>query len=153
MGMVKGFRPNGDMGYVHCALTPPLKIQDPFPNIFETSERTSFRTIHNSSLYSLRTGWTLLLGACANRRRAEWAPLSVVCDESYSAWLWPEAAIGCVINQELWMANERLQHWNQNTEQHLVVWNTSMEVRSVLTRFGRGGRATTHISFVEVCCL
>lgn len=36
--MVKGFRPNGDMGYVHCALTPPLKIQDPFPNIFKTSE-------------------------------------------------------------------------------------------------------------------
>lgn len=41
MGMVKGFRPNGDMGYVHCALTPPLRIQDPFPNIFKTSERTS----------------------------------------------------------------------------------------------------------------
>lgn len=39
--MVKGFRPNGDMGYVHCALTPPLKIQDPFSNIFKTSERMS----------------------------------------------------------------------------------------------------------------
>lgn len=36
--MVKGFRPNGDMGYVHCALTPPLRIQDPFPNIFKTSK-------------------------------------------------------------------------------------------------------------------
>lgn len=24
-GMVKGSRPNGDMGYVHCALTPPLR--------------------------------------------------------------------------------------------------------------------------------
>lgn len=33
--MVKGFRPNGDMGYVHCALTPPLEIQDPFPNILK----------------------------------------------------------------------------------------------------------------------
>lgn len=34
--MVKGFGPNGDMGYVHCALTPPpQKIQDPIPN-FQT---------------------------------------------------------------------------------------------------------------------
>lgn len=33
--MVKGFRPNGDMGYVHCALTPPLKIQDPVPNFLK----------------------------------------------------------------------------------------------------------------------
>lgn len=61
MGMVKGFRPNGDMGYVHCALTPPLKIQDPFPNTFEHLERTSLYTTVACTVCETR--WTLLLGA------------------------------------------------------------------------------------------
>lgn len=79
---------------------------------------------------------------CANRRRAEWAPLSVVCDESYSAWLWPEAAIGYVINQELWMSNERLQHWNQKRSRFGCLEHRNGSLicfQSVLVELG-GGR-------------
>lgn len=114
----------------------PLKSRIHFPTSSKHLKNV-FITIHNSSLYSLQTWWTLLLCACANRRRAEWAPLSVVCDESYSAWLWPEAAVGCVINQELWMANERL-HTKTRNRADLVVWNNLWKFS--LFSFG-GGRS------------
>lgn len=72
-GMVKGFRPNGDMGICSLCIDPtPFKIQGSvFPNVFETSQRASFITVHNSSLYSLRTWWTLLLGACAKKKKKQ----------------------------------------------------------------------------------
>lgn len=90
-----------DMFIVHWPR--PLESRIHFP----TSSK-HLKVQNNSSLYRLQTWWALLLSVCANRRRA---PLSGVCDESFSAWLWPEAVIGCVIN-----ANETLQHWNQKQQ-------------------------------------
>lgn len=51
--MVKGFRPNGDMGYVHCALTPPLIIQDPFPNIFKTFLKERLLELYTTVAYTV----------------------------------------------------------------------------------------------------
>lgn len=57
--MVKGFRQNSDMEYIHCALTPPLKIQDPLPKLFKTSETSLYTTLaytvckHDGPCYSM----------------------------------------------------------------------------------------------------
>lgn len=99
MGDGKGIRTKRWHGICSLCIDPsPPKNPRSFPQ-FPNMWRSVVVILHNSSLYSLWGWWALLLRVCANRRCAEWAPLSVVCDESYSAWLWPEAVIGCVINQ------------------------------------------------------
>lgn len=124
MGMVKGLRPNGDNGICSLCIDPtPLKIQDPFNPT--SPEQLQGRL---QELYTTVTFTVCEHGGpyCSVRVQTEDMLNELLClwfsNESYSAWLWPEAAIGCVINQKVRMANERLQHWKPETEHIWLFW-------------------------------